>query len=1211
MKRIARLSCEGGTGTARRRSAMSQAARTGSQVAQWTTPSRARQNVIPSQRQHGFRSFTAVLLLGFSPRVMPLLHTPRSNVASVRPVKREREGAMRCSKCGADNREGRKFCAECGEALASKCPRCGATNESREKFCGECGAALGRSQSAPTRKSNETQIRIAETSPPENLEGERKTVTALFADIKGSTELQQDLDPEQARAIIDPALKIMIDAARHYDGYVQSAGDGIFALFGAPAAHEDHPQRAIHAALRMQQEIRHYGDRLLQRGGVPIEIRVGVNTGEVVMRPLKTGDSNSEYAPIGLTTNLASRMQAVARSGSIVVSEATRKLVEGYFQLKSIGPTKVKGVSEPIQVYEVTGLGPLRTRLQVSASRGYTKFVGREREMEALTHTATLAEGGRGQIVAVVADPGVGKSRLLFEFKARNQSGWTALESFSVSHGKTSPYLPVVELLYSYFDIKREDDARKKRERTTGKVLALDRSLEDALPPLFGLLGIFDDGDPLSGMNSETRRRRTINSVKRILLRESLNQPLMLTFEDLHWIDRETQELLNLLADSIASSKILLLVNYRPEYSHQWARKTYYTQLHLDPLGRESAEEMLDALLGAGAEFALKHFIIERAEGNPLFMEEIAQALFEEGALVRNGAVKATKPLAALKIPSTLQGVLASRIDRLPAVEKELLQTLAVIGREFPLSLIRAVSPMSSDYLDQAIANLQLVEFIYEQPAEGDVEYIFKHALTQQVAHESLLSERRKDLHEQVGNAIEKLYGDCIEQHLARLANHYRQSRNVGKAIEFLQRAAEQAAERSAVAEAESLLRDAIGMLLARPHARQRDLHEFELQSALVALLNTRSFGAPEKEQPLRRAYELSEQIGDGRKTLYVLFQLGQLYIQQARFSEAKKSAELAAEQIQHFRDPILEACTLENLGECYWWCGDLQKARAHFERTRAICETTLPSGLIRSVGFDLWIFPAIFLSITNVLMGRPDRAMEFYNALVTRPGSSAHPYSRLVGLVILNWMMHQLRGDLIDVEYERVSKECEEHGLYEVAGWAAQFSGWFEFWRGKRKEGIAKMTEAIEKLNAVNSFNMLPWRLILLAEMKAEIGEIQAAETLVDQALKELTLSQEGWYLPEVYRVAAKVVLCNSPADPNLAERHLRHAIDLARNQGTKLWELRATTSLAHLLCDTSRQEEARTMLAGVYGRFTEGFDTADLKDAKALLKELSNPSL
>src|SRR6516162_5193853 len=545
---------------------------------------------------------------------------------------------MLCAKCKTENPEGLKFCNECGAPFKTPCASCGFENAPAAKFCGQCGAALGApAVTVSGKKSDQTQIRLTEAAAPENLDGERKVVTALFADIKGSTELQQDLDPEQARAIIDPALKIMIDAARHYDGYVQSTGDGIFALFGAPAAHEDHPQRAIHVALRMQQEIRRYGDQLLQGGGAPIEIRVGVNTGEVVMRPLKTGDSHTEYAPIGHTTNLASRMQAVARSGSIVVSEATRKLVEGYFQLKSIGPTRVKGVTEPVQVYEVTGLGPLRTRLQRSASRGYTKFVGREREMGALKHAAERAQAGHGQIVAAMADPGVGKSRLFHEFKATSQSGWMLLEAVSFSHDKASAYTPVVDLLGRYFDIGAEDEGRKRREKVAGKIAILDRALEDALPYLYGLLGLIEGNDPLAGMDAQIRRQRTLEGLKRIVLRESINQPLMVIFEDLHWIDDETQAFLNLLTDSLATAKLLILVNYRPEYSHQWNSKTYYTQLRLDPLGKKNADEMLSTLFGDGKDLMpLRRLVIERTEGNPFFMEETVLALFEEGALVRN-----------------------------------------------------------------------------------------------------------------------------------------------------------------------------------------------------------------------------------------------------------------------------------------------------------------------------------------------------------------------------------------------------------------------------------------------------------------------------------------------------------------------------------------------------------------------------------------------
>jgi len=436
---------------------------------------------------------------------------------------------MRCSKCGADNREGRKFCTQCGSSLAAKCPRCGAAIEPAEKFCGECGAALGTPPAAIGR-SEEPQIRIAVTPAPENLDGERKTVTALFADIKGSMDLIEDLDPEDARAIVDPALKLMMEAVQRYGGYVaQSTGDGIFALFGAPVAHEDHPQRALFAALRMQAEVRRYSDQLRGRGQAPLSIRVGVNTGEVVVRTIKTGEAHTEYVPIGHSTGVAARLEALAVPGSIVISESVRKLVEGYFALKRLGPARIKGISEPLEIYEVTGQGKLRTRFQRAAARGYTKFVARHREMETMKHAAELARAGHGQIVAVVGEAGVGKSRLFHEFKATNQFGWMVLEAFSVSHGKAAAYLPVIELLHGYFRIVAEDDQRTRREKVNGRIVTLDPALEGTRPYLFGLLGLVDGDDPLARMDGQIRRRRTQDAIKRILLRESLNEPLMLS----------------------------------------------------------------------------------------------------------------------------------------------------------------------------------------------------------------------------------------------------------------------------------------------------------------------------------------------------------------------------------------------------------------------------------------------------------------------------------------------------------------------------------------------------------------------------------------------------------------------------------------------------------------------------------------------------------
>src|SRR5216683_859736 len=615
---------------------------------------------------------------------------------------------MRCAKCGAENPAGKRFCGDCGAALANRCARCGAENPPEKKFCGDCGSTLGTDVvgegGKPSTAEAPVGVRIApERQTSEAIDGERKTLTALFADIKGSTELMEDLDPEDARAIVDPALKLMIEAVRRYDGYVvQSTGDGIFALFGAPVAHEDHPQRALYSAFRLQEELKRYSGRMRQEGRLPLQARVGVNTGEVVVRSIQTGEAHTEYTPIGHTANLAARMQVLAPIGSIAATEQVRKLCEGYFLFNGLGPTKVKGVSEPVNVYEVTGLGPLRTRLQRSAGRGLTKFVGREREMEALKHAAELARQGHGQIVAAMAEPGVGKSRLLFEFKATSQSGWMVLETVSVSYGKASAYLPVIDLLKEYFEIVDQDDERKRREKVNGKVLTLDRSLEDVVPYLFALLGISGSEDSLGQMDGQIRRRRTLEGIKRLLLRESLNQPLIVIFEDLHWIDGESQALLNLLVDGIASAHVLLLVNYRPEYRHEWGSKTYYTQLRLDPLGRHSADEMLSALLGASPAPAtqspgasrerpagdlqvagrvrvqdelagLKRIIIERTEGNPFFMEETVQVLFDDGALVHNGAVNLTRSLDQLKIPPTVQAILAARIDRLPAGEKDLL----------------------------------------------------------------------------------------------------------------------------------------------------------------------------------------------------------------------------------------------------------------------------------------------------------------------------------------------------------------------------------------------------------------------------------------------------------------------------------------------------------------------------------------------------------
>jgi class 3 adenylate cyclase/predicted ATPase len=1120
---------------------------------------------------------------------------------------------MHCAKCGAENPEGKKFCGDCGAPLTNLCPKCGADNPAGKRFCGECGGPLGASadRTAP-KKSDEPQIQLAQTTAPENLQGERKTVTALFADIKGSTELEQDLDPEDARAIVDPALRLMIDAVHSYDGYiVQSTGDGIFALFGAPIAHEDHPQRALYAALRMQDELRRYSTKLREAGNLPIEARVGVNTGEVVVRSIATGKDQTEYTPIGHTTNLASRMQALAPTGSTALSEQTRKLVEGYFALRPLGPTRVKGVTEPINVYEVTGLGPLRTRLQRSAGRGLTKFVGREHEMEVLGHAAGRAKSGHGQIVAAMAEAGTGKSRLFFEFKAKNQSGWKVLETFSVSHGKATAYFPVIDLLHNYFKITGEDDQRTRRAKITGNVLTLDRGLEDTLPYIFALLGVSEEDNPLTSMDAQVRRRRTLDATKRLLLRESLNQPLMVIFEDLHWIDEETQGFLNLFADSIGTAKILLLVNYRPEYSHNWNSKTYYTQLRLDPLGKDSAEEMLSALLGDNAEFVpLKRVIIEKTEGNPFFMEEAVQVLLDEGALVRNGVTHLTRPISELKIPHTVQGILAARIDRLLYDAKDLLQTLSVIGREFPLSLIRAVLPKSDEELNRMLKELQLGEFIYEQPAVGDTEYVFKHALTQEVAYNSVLIERRKQLHERIGAAIEALYANSIEDHLDELAHHYSRSGNVPKALEYHERVGRQALQRSAYTDAMRALTAAIELLMRMPESPERDRRELGLQTTLgPVLMITKGWAAPETERVYLRAQELAETGGTAVQRYVLLTGLfGPAYVG-GRFPEARDRLE----QIRSFTSQQLEPEFLLELTHHDWSIalstGELETAQRHVEDGLAFYQAHPSSVPVTPYSAH---HPGVcghaWGAIIFWLRGYPERARRHADRAVSLAHEVGHSPSVIFALGH-KANVHQIAREVTPAleSAEAAITVAEKVGAPLFESWARVTRGWALAHLGQAGQGVAQIREGLAMASATGAEIWHTYNLAQLAEACCKTERIDEGLEVITEALDVVQEKGERWWEAEIHRLKGELLLRQD--DPNTVEAQFcfERAIEIAHRQSAKWLELRATTSLARLLDKTERRDEARTMLAAICNWFTEGFDTADLKDAKRLLEELA----
>ena len=608
----------------------------------------------------------------------------------------------------------------------------------------------GEAALATTRESVQAPVLLAYTPPylaekiltsRSALEGERKQVTVLFADLKDSTELIRGLDPEAAQQLLDPALHHMMDAVYRFEGTVnQVLGDGIMALFGAPIACEDHALRACYAALAMQAAMQPYTEEVRRTRGLELRMRVGLNSGGVVVRAIGN-DLHMDYSAVGETTVLAARMEQTATPGSIRLTPATQRLVEGLVRVNALGPIPVKGLVEPVEVYELLGASGVRRRLQAAAARGLTRFVGRDQELVVMQQALEQASAGHGQVVALVGEAGVGKSRLVYEcVHSHRTQDWRVLESASVSYGKVTLYFPVIDLLKRYCHVEDTDDARTIRAKVTGQVLTLDETLQDTLPALLSLLEVLPDDSPFRTLDPPQRRRRTLDGLKQVLLRESQVQPLLLVFEDLHWIDAETQALLDGLVESLPTARLLLLVNYRPEYQHGWGSKTYYTQLRLDPLPPASADEFLHVLLGDDPSLApLKQLLIARTEGNPFFLEESVRTLVETGILIgARGAYRQAQPLESLQLPATVHAVLAARIDRLPSEEKHLLQTAAVIGHEVPLSLLQAIAELSEDALHRGLAHLQAAEFLYETRLFPEPEYTFKHALTHEVAYGSL-----------------------------------------------------------------------------------------------------------------------------------------------------------------------------------------------------------------------------------------------------------------------------------------------------------------------------------------------------------------------------------------------------------------------------------------------------------------------------------------
>jgi class 3 adenylate cyclase/tetratricopeptide (TPR) repeat protein len=1089
---------------------------------------------------------------------------------------------MRCSGCAAENAPDRRFCAECGAPLVVICPACRFENQPSAKFCGGCATRLGAAvapPAVPASPESYTPKPLAERILRSRgaLEGERKQVTVLFSDIKGSMELIQGSDPEEARRILDPTIAAMMNAVHRYEGTVNKVlGDGIMALFGAPIAHEDHAVRACYAALAMQKSLRELSERTRRDFGVEVQVRTGIHSGEVVVRTIGN-DLTMDYDAIGPTTHLASRMEQLAPPGTIRMTADTLRLAEGLVQVRALGPIPVKGLPRPIEAFELTGAASVRSRLQASAAAGFTRFVGREGEMDALNGALGPAGRGSGQVVAVVGEPGVGKSRLYYEFvRSHRTAQWLVLESGSVSHGKATAYLPLIDLLRRYFEIEGTDDPRRIRERVTGKLLTLDEALRPTLPAFLALLDVPVEDASWANSDPTQRRRRTLDACRALLLREAQVQPTIVVFEDLHWTDSESLAFIDSLVESLPKASLLLLVNFRPEFRGAWSAKSYYTHIRIDPLQPQGAAELLQDRIGNDASLrALKQLLIERTEGNPFFLEESVRTLIESGALVgERGGYRLVAALTGIALPVTVQSVLAARIDRLGPEDKRLLQSASVVGKDFAFVLLRDIADADIDTLQGGLVNLQAAEFIYETRLFPDPEYTFKHALTHDVAYASLLAERRRTLHARIVEAIEQLHSGRLIEHVDRLAYHAGRGEVWEKAHTYGAQAGRKALAQSANRASLEAFQGALAALDHLPEttesiAENIDLR-FELRDAHF-VLNEMDPILPH----LERARTLAERIGDReRLALAALYESGYHWIQGKHHLaiEAGMRGLTAAEELDSWE---LRGLARYRIGQALLFLGDHVAAADHFRQGVAALDHDAGRTLLRFGGLAL-AFIASFTAWTLAELGEFTESEAVGQMGFELAVKANHAYSISVASFGLTqgWIRQGRFADAIRV----LEQGLEQTKLHSVEAAVDQVVSRLVY--AYSRAGELEEARALGQTMSAElaRFSFLSSSHFLLAGIGLENDGIDATLPAACELHQTATLRGERGNVAWLEHLLGDLAMGSDPADTSAAAGHYRAAATIADELGMRPLAMECHFGLGAVARREGRENEAQS---------------------------------
>ena len=1116
---------------------------------------------------------------------------------------------MDCPSCGHPNPAGARFCGSCAAPLAgpSLCPSCGASNPAGQRFCNACAQAL----TAPDRRSYTPEhladkIRAGRAA----LEGERKQVTVLFADVMGSMELAERSDPEEWRRIMDRFFAILCEGVHRFEGTVDKfTGDGIMALFGAPIAHEDHARRACYAALHLQSELASYAAELRPARGVSLSVRMGLNSGEVVVGTIGE-DLGMEYTAIGHTVGLAQRMEQLASADGVYLSEHTASLVEGYLALVDLGEFQVKGASRPLRVYELTGVGAARGPLDVARARGFSRFVGRDEELRMLEIGLERARAGQGQVIGIVGDAGVGKSRLCHEFAERHRAkGMPVYHVAGQAHAKSVSLLPLLQFLRSYFEITEQDSDHTARERIAGKLLLLDASFDDDLPLVFDFLAVPDPERLPTRMDPEARQRQLLGLMKRLSRAESAREPGITVIEDLHWFDPASEVFLANHVDAVQGTRGLTILNFRPEYRAPWMSHSYYRQIALAPLAPDAVGEMLGQLLGSDPSLdGLSELILERTQGNPFFVEELVRSLVEAGSLEgERGAYSLVRPVEAVAVPASVQAVLAARIDRLERREKAVLQAAAVIGKEFPGPVLERVVGLDPPELEDAVRDLVAGEFVYEQELYPEALYAFKHPLTLEVAYRSQLTEHRAPVHAAVARALADHYPERLDEWAALLAQHWEAA---GETLE--------AARWHARAAAWSGSGDPIQAL--RHWRKVRELADTLPESAetvalrLQARISLLNYGwrlgiSPEEAEALFDESErMASKAGDVRSRVLLLASYGG--VRQIGEGDVRGAASLTHQTFalaEEYGDPALYLAV--SLFAYPLFCtGEYREGVAIYDRAIELADgdPTAGAGILAACPYaSCHVWKGVFMTPLGELE-QARRLLEQGRKIAREQGDiEVVGWSHMWSV----WLAYFRGEPEAALDHGRQAVQIAER----IGGSFAHAVAWFHLGGAQRMQGEwRRAIDALERSRAIARERRHRehdgWRLALLGESYLGVGDVKQARALVRDGL-EIAHGRGNRHEETHANLALARILLGSagPAAAAEIEAALARAIELARETGGRAFEPLVHVEFAELARQSGDAERRERELREAHRLFTEIGATGH---AERLAGELAAPA-